>query len=272
MAKILKQSCSHLSPNNDSLKFDYDVSVTTDGFFTTTIPETAVEKLKQFDVTLRKNRMGREGFFESDTLAGLTKIINDFVAEAMSVELVSSERIIRYDFWCAGDFVLDGDDRPVPNGRFTDAEQSDLYFRQLKHFTGTEFICSNGPVPIGVQLYAVPFLKETYRYKSGKEYSKYKPQYQGFEQVKKEDPEYNWKFLSALCCQARPKHSTYQNNKTQFSGEILYTEEKAGVFVKIIQGLMALSYQLSVIANPDMIEALSRQSEGPLRLPQINSK
>ena len=81
--------------------------------------------------------MGREGFFESDTLAGLTKIINDFVAEAMSVELVSSERIIRYDFWCAGDFVLDGDDRPVPNGRFTDAEQSDLYFRQLKHFTGT---------------------------------------------------------------------------------------------------------------------------------------
>ena len=100
----------------DTLGIVTPVSVTKEGIFTTTLPEEAVNKLLDYGVTLRANRVGREGFFSAKTLDELRKEIASVMGEALSRELVQEETVIKYQIKTAGSCYLDDDGEILPNG------------------------------------------------------------------------------------------------------------------------------------------------------------
>ena len=159
--------------DDDRIQFKTPVTVTKDGHFNTTIPEEAVKTLEKFDLEMLRNRVGIKGHFSNTTLKGLEEEIYAFVRECVSRELVEDKIVIKYRVITKVAYVLDKDGEIIPNGYWC-KDREDFNRNGASWREGT----ANRPGGMGgftptLSVYARPFHKKTYSYKSGRTVTKY---------------------------------------------------------------------------------------------------
>lgn len=174
MPKLKDLNILHIQ-GNERIQFHTPVNVTKEGLFTTTLPSEAYNAIGAYGMSLRNNRFGKPGYFEDKTLDGLQKQIDDLVREALSRTLVEDKTVIKYCVKTRAAYVVDDDGEIIPNGYWrknrTPGEQFESNWRE-----GNDNPCASlsGFTP-SLSVYARPFQKKRYVYKSGKEYTEYTP-------------------------------------------------------------------------------------------------
>lgn len=156
---------SFIYRGKEEIKFSYDVNVSKDGKFTTTLPKEAVSLIESYGVTLNKNRAGNTGFFSSDTMEGLTSNIYKAVEEAVSCELVGTEDVIKYQILICASYCRNGADENdtelYPNGKGLDGS-----YKWVDGNVRSDGLSQN---PTSFSVYVKPMTIKRYRYKSGRE-------------------------------------------------------------------------------------------------------
>ena len=156
---------SFIHRGKEEIKFSYDVNVTKDGTFSTTLPKDAVTKIENYGVTLNENRVGNRGYFSSDTMEGLERKIREAVEEAVSCELVSTEDVIKYQILICASYCRNGADENdtelYPNGK---PLKGNFQWRD-----GNVRSDALDRKPTSFSVYVKPKTRKVYRYKSGKE-------------------------------------------------------------------------------------------------------
>lgn len=156
---------SFIHKGKEVIKFTYDVNVSKDGRFSTTIPQEAVAKIESYGVTLNANRLGNRGYFYSNTMEGLERKLREAVEEAVSCELVSMEDVIKYQIIICASYCKNSADASdtnlYPNGRKLNGNYQWVDGNML----------SDGLTPHSslFSIYVKPKTIKRYRYKSGKE-------------------------------------------------------------------------------------------------------
>lgn len=165
MAKLGTEWYHHHDKNGrrTEFKFQYDVNVDKEGIFSTTLPKDIVEQFKAANIDMRSNRIGNEGYLAAETKEGLMKLVKDIAEEFMSRELISEKIVIRYAINTACHYcIVNGE--VVPNGHYVPSDE-----RNANYWKGGNI--HNGSTdrhPYSLSVYAKPFVKREYQYKSGK--------------------------------------------------------------------------------------------------------
>ena len=165
MAKLKDINIVARNEYGDSISIKTPVSVTKDGLFVTTLPETEMTKLDQYDVEMARNRLGRKGYFESKTLEGLENDIRDTCLLALSREKVSEKEVICYQVITSGVCYIDEEGQICPNGAWSKKKYNDDRGRWAE-FNYQQNIFG-GSVPM-MSVYAVVMKQTVYRFNSGK--------------------------------------------------------------------------------------------------------
>lgn len=234
MAKLKDLNIHVRNEYGDEMHINTPVSVTKDGLFVTTLPQSEVVKLDSYNVKLMANRLGNPGYFANKTLEGLEKDIRDIMKEALLRELVETVEVIRYEVYTDGCCFVDKDNNIHPNGGCAKEGQwpkFDNPFGQLNGHTPT--LCA----------YAKVYQKKTWRYASGKTFTEYRP------------AEFSYDDTTALGwlkgqVNIRPKNRHNDDNLM----EIPATEENAKVFVTILKAIYKASLTLNAIKHPNTLK------------------
>jgi hypothetical protein len=231
MAKI-----TTVKVDNDALRFSYTISSDSYGVFSTTIPKDVVDKLLQSNVDLKQNRLGHYGYFSSDTLAGLKGQVDHIIQEYLSREMVSEKIVIRYVITTMCTYCMDVNGNVVPNGN-PGWTKMDTY--DWKEGTISQDVCR--PNPYGILVYVQPFIRQDYKYRSGKEKTEYVA-------IDKNDPiiedEYYLHWLNNVVAIKPPSDKVC---------EIDYTEKRAKFFVTLIISICELNERIKPYLDPDAL-------------------
>lgn len=231
----------------DDFFFKYDVNITKEGLFTTTIPKEAADKLKAANIDIGRNRIGNPGYFQDKTLDGLQGQVNAIVAEYYSRELVDEKIVIRYQIRTTCSYCLDVNGIPVPNGqgRWTGMDE-------YKWENGTTPTHSSNREPFGLLMWVEANTRRVYKYRSGTEKVEYhRCDWNDFEDADKPNLDYLASIRSI---------NTISGEKTQ---EIDYTEAVAGVFVGMLKAIFMMNEKIKAWTTP---EAITRLAEQKLKL------
>ena len=227
----------------EEIKFSYDVNVSKDGTFATTLPKEAVNKIEAYGVTLNKNRIGNPGYFSSDTMEGLVDKIRKAVEEAVSCELVSTEDVIKYQIMICASYCRNGADETdtdlYPNG-----EGLNGHYQWIE---GNVRCDNREGKPTSFSVYVEPVSLKRYRYKSGRERIEEAPI------DKKKYPEGSAiRFINSLVC--------IEPHKFIEVKQMPCTEENAEFFKKAIMSIWKLNEALGKILRDDTLElSIKRQ-------------
>ena len=221
----------------EEIKFTYDVNVSKDGTFSTTLPQEAVAKIEAYGVTLNTNRLGNRGYFLSDTMEGLVSKIRAAVEEAVSCELVATEDVIKYQILICASYCRNR----------ADASDTNLYPNGASLNGNYQWVDGNvqsdglSPHPSSFSIYARPMTVKRYRYKSGKERTE--------EEIIDET---KYPEGSAI----RFINSIVRNFPADFIKveQMPCTEENAEFFKKAIMSIWKLNEALSRILKDDTLE------------------
>lgn len=161
----------------DRIDFTTPVSVSKDGRFSTRLPEAALKTLKDYGYDgFKVNRIGNEGYFSSDTLAGLEHQLKEIAQDALTQEIVEDKLVIKYIL--KGRYCYCTDKRNpneiYPNGYYVHGEENMSWRQDELNYTRT--------YTPSASIYAQVFHKRKYRYSSGKTveyYDLYAPQRRG---------------------------------------------------------------------------------------------
>lgn len=231
----------------DDFFFKYDVNVTSEGVFTTTIPKEAAEKLKAANIDISRNRLGNPGFFQDKTLDGLQRQVSAIVAEYYSREMTDERIVIRYQIRTTCSYCLNTEGVPVPNGqqRWTGSSE-------YKWENGTTPTHSSNTEPFGLLLWVEVNTRRSYKYRSGTEKVEYDTaQWNDFEEQDKPNLDYLTSIRSI---------DTIYGEKTQ---EIDYTEAVAAVFVGMLKAIFMMNERIKEWTTP---EAITRLAESKHKL------
>lgn len=259
MPKLKDLNILHIQ-DGERIQFRTPVNVTKEGLFTTTLPSEAYNAIGAYGMSLRNNRFGKPGYFESTTLEGLQMQIQDLVREALSRTLVEDKTVIKYCVKTRAAYVVDDDGEIIPNGYWrknhTPGEQFESNWRE-----GNDNLSSalSGFTP-SLSVYAKPFQKKRYVYKSGKEHTEYTP----YEPAK-------WSRGSSVDWLASQVNIV--PNDKQFGGkneiaslpEIDATEENAAFFVKMVTFIDKANEMFGQLNDPEYVLALLAANK-PLQL------
>lgn len=221
----------------EEIKFSYDVNVSKDGTFSTTLPKEAVSKIEAYGVTLNKNRIGNPGYFSAKTMEELEKKIHKAVEEAVSCELVSTEDVIRYQIVICASYCRNGADETdtelYPNGVGLNGN--------YQWINGNERSDNLEKKPTSFSVYVKPMTVKRYRYKSGEERTEV-----GNIDEKKYHKGSAILFLNSLV-NIFPKRFIEVK-------ELPCTEENAEFFKKAIMSIWKLNEALGKILHDDTLE------------------
>lgn len=228
---------SFIHREKEEIRFTYEVNVSKDGRFSTTLPKEAVSKIEAYGVTLNENRVGNRGYFSSDTMEGLVDEIRKAVEEAVSCELVSTEDVIKYQIMICASYCRNGADE-------TDTE----LYPNGKGLNGS-YVWVDGNVrsdhldrkPTSFSVYVKPMTIKRYRYKSGKE----RTEETGIDESKY-PKESAILFLNSL---VNIFPSRFIDVK-----ELPCTEENAEFFKKAIMSIWKLNEAIGKILKEDTLE------------------
>lgn len=228
--------------NAESLSFKYSIEVSTKGIFSTMLPEDIVNMFKGANIELYKNRLNRDGYLSDITLDALKSQVIALCKEYLSREKIGQTLIIKYGIKTMAAYCLDIDGEIVPNGNWTRYNGYDW-----KH--GTVDQNATNPKPFGLLVYAQPFVKKIYQYKSGLRKEELMPYYENSSD-EKDRPNLNW--LSGVCAMS-PEGLKIQ--------EIVYTEAVAGVFVNMIKSICGLNERIKDFLEPDAILLMAENNQ-----------
>lgn len=245
--------------DDEKIHFRTPVNVTKEGIFTTTLPNEAYNAIGAYGLNLRVNRLGKPGYFEDKTLDGLRKQIEDVVRDALSKELVEDKIVIKYQIRTRAAYVVDEDGEIIPNGYWCKDHRSFEENRAVWHdgndnFPGQNFTPS-------LMVYAIPFWKKHYVYKSGKEYVKY----MRYEKKGKSNSSVDW-----LASQVNvvPDDRTYAPKKIDLLPEVDATEENAAILKKMVMLINTANELFTGLNEPVNLIELAKRSMLP-ELPEI---
>lgn len=232
-------------PDPHKTKFAVQVTVTAEGEFSCTLPELIATLMKDSGIELGRNRMHREGFFHSDTLAGLREQIGMKIKELCSEELESKEHVIRYFISTSCAYTIDpGTGNFMPNA--TNGQP---------WCDGTTEASSSCPADYGFQFYAHPFIKRTYRYttcdRTRVTYTSMCEHNCDVDQLRT-DP-VQW--LAHVVNQAGGGYNLFGCNDTR--PEIPCTPENVAFFVNLYKSLFALNERNKPFLTPEGVQQLA---------------
>ena len=224
----------------ESLAFSYDVYADKEGFFTTTLPQEVVEKLRAANIDLNTNRLGNYGHFSNNTLDGLKQEVRNVVDEFFSRKLTCRKIVIRYVIQTTCAYCIDTDGTIVPNGNWTKREG-------YSWKNGTISTDATNRHPFGIQVYAQPYVREDYAYKSGMKKTEYILMCYADESIEKIiEKGYFLRWLADIPCQDVPEG-------TRNPMEMDYTEEVAAFFVNLISSICKLNEKIKDKLDPKSI-------------------
>lgn len=235
---------SFIHRGKEEIKFSYDVNVSKDGKFSTTLPKEAVSKIEAYGVTLGVNRVGNRGYFSSGTMEGLADEVRKVVEEAVSCELVSKEDIIKYQILIFASYCRNGadetDNKLYPNG-------IDL-FGYYKWINGNKNDAYLDRAPTSISIYVEPVTIKRYRYKSGKE---------RIEETRIDENKYPVGsavlFINSLVGICPDEYKPIK--------ELPCTEENAEFFKKAIMSIWKINESIGKILKEDTLEfAIKKQN------------
>ena len=255
----LKDITVSVRTDKESISIKTPVSVTQDGHFTTTLPKEATDTILEYGVTLKANRVGTPGFFESDTLGGLHKEIEELLREAISRELVEDKLVIKYSVVTKGCYALDGDGEIIPNGLWSkDRKPGDDLSTNWRE-GNTDKNSTWGVTPT-VSVFARVFHKRTYAYKSGKTLEtleRYRP---------KDERAGSADWINSLCRLSYPGSFSSMPDYTKLP-EVDATEENAALFVRLFKFIFSANEILRDFSDPDYLTAFVAAN----RVPEIEN-
>lgn len=221
----------------EDIAFSYDVNVSKDGTFSTTLPKDAVSKIESYGVTLGRNRIGNPGYFAAKSLDELQVCIFKAVEEAVSCELVSTEDVIKYQIMICASYCRnmadETDTKLYPNGGCLHGKY--LWIEGNVHFS------TWNKQPTSFSVYAKPISLKRYRYKSGRERVEEEPIDES-----KYPEESAIRFLNALVT-----NHAYNNTAVN---QMPCTEENAEFFKQAVMSIWKLNESLGKILNEDTLE------------------
>lgn len=235
----------------EDITFSYDVNVSKDGTFSTTLPKEAVRIIESYGVTLNHNRLGNPGYFSAKSMEELQIYIYKAVEEALSCELVSTEDVIKYQIMICAAYCKNMADKTdtelYPNG----ADLNGNY----QWIEGNVHSSAWNKLPTSFSVYVEPVSLKRYRYKSGKE---------RLEEVPIDARKYPEgsaiRFINSLV-----------NNQSCNSIEgkqMPCTEENAAFFKQAIISIWKLNESLGKILNEDSLEQAIKNQQALLPNPQ----
>lgn len=256
MPKLKDLNILHIQ-DNERIQFHTPVNVTKEGLFTTTLPSEAYNAIGAYGMSLRNNRFGKPGYFEDTTLEGLEKQIYDLVREALSRTLLEDKTVIKYQVKTRAAYVVDDDGEIIPNGYWrknhNPGEQFESNWRK-----GNDNSTSPSDFTPSLSVYAKPFQKKRYVYKSGKEYTEYTPY----------EPAKRWSRGSSVDWLASQVNIVPDDRFGHFNSgkdwervlqdlpEIDATEENATFFVKMVTFIDKANEMFGQLNNPEYVLAL----------------
>lgn len=228
----------------DELKFTYQISVTKDGKFTTTLPKDIAQKFKDVGISILTNRLGNIGYYEEDTLDELQKKIKDICSEYTSEEIIEEKLVIRFAIRTTAAYCLDNEKNIIPNGGW--AKGGEYLWRE-----GTIMQNANYPHSFGFEVYAQIFLKQVKGFKSGREkteYKKYRADSKG---------DYFIYYLNEFCAIKPPDNTQIQ--------EVDCTPDTAKFFVDLLLSICRVNEKIKDFLNPEAITELASLKIGLLQ-------
>lgn len=148
---------------SENLSFQYDVNIDKEGNFATTIPGEVVEKLKEVGIELKTNRLRNEGYFYSDTLDGLEKVVKAECDNYSKKELVEKRIILRYSLDTSCSYCRTKDGTLVPNGSYARKLDGDY-----TNTFGTDETNERHSKPFGFSCYVKPFIVTVWKFPDGR--------------------------------------------------------------------------------------------------------
>ena len=237
MAKMKKELIEHSSDNKEMMmKIVIDVNITTDGMFTTTLSKEDAALFDSYGIKLDKNRVGRSGYFVSDTLAGLCIKIREVMKQCLEYKVISETPVLKYYIKTYCYYCLNNQTGDIaPNGKKQYVGDGDYNWKE-----GT----SNEPFhqdrDYGFKIYVKPYMKRIVEYGNGtkKTFYDYKTEWE-------KDSYMEWlNELSGM-------RILYSSDHLQ---EVEGTEENARFFVNIIKQICRINEQIGEIIKNDILE------------------
>lgn len=216
------------------IKVKINVTVNSDGLFTTTLSKEDAELIESYGVELKPNRTGRAGFFKSDTMADLISQVHDVLKLCVEYKVVSLTPVIRYNFKTACSYIMNGDE-PVPNGYYVE----NYSVHDWKQGT----IDNNGFTSTGcygVNIYAKPYMKRVVEYGNGEQKIFY------------DHKEFEKDTYMGVLGSFGGMNESLQNHLYEMEG----TEKNAKFFVDMIKSICIFNERLKGLLENDMLEKL----------------
>jgi hypothetical protein len=247
---ILKKIDRKYGDGNFNRQVSYQVSVTVDGYFTTTLDPSDAEFLKSHGVRVNLNKMKRAGFYSARTLDSLVeKIENDFKF-CFSEKIIEEKIMLEYQLSTSIAYCRTEQGEIVPNGEWVKGfGQYDDYKSGSKApawknwYSGTETIHLAKRKPGTVQFFISPVKYLKYEYKNGETRDEYL--HLSERQVDKNKCP-NLYYLASIKC---------MNKASAPLIRIDYTEDVAGFFVNVFKGMAELIEKINQFSEPEMIKA-----------------
>lgn len=233
----------------ERLVFDLKVNISQNGLFTAYIPENIITDFESAGISLECNpaRRSKAGFFAADTLHGLIEKVQGVITEYFSTEKVQDKLVIKYIIQTTCEYSINSADEITPNccGKWAvDSEEMDWH-------RGTVEPGSFNSHPYGIAVYAEVFRKQTFRYKSGKEYVDYK--------VPFDDKIKDGSFVDKLSSFVRI--GVPHNKEEDDAEEIDCTEDAAEFFLGLLTSICRLNENIKNLLDPKSILELIQNKQ-----------
>lgn len=233
--------------NGQFISFKYSIDVSTKGVFSTMLPADVIEKFKQSNIELHKNRVDKEGYLCANTFDELKKRVESLCQEYLSRELISETIILKYGIKTQASYCVSTEGEIVPNAQSQWIKGERTPATDWRNGTVTQHASS--PLPFGIMVYVKPYFKQVYKYASGQLKEELSPVYDSFPD-KENQPNLHW--LTAICSMS-PKDLSIQ--------EIPYTEEVAAVFVNMVKAICSVNERVKDFTSPEHILYLAQNNQ-----------
>lgn len=164
MARLVKQRII-----TDKITFSFDVNITNDGMFTTTLPAEVVNKLEAAGIQLNRNQLKNSGYYHSDTMIGLCKAIRKDVDKYSERHVVSEEIVLRYQIETRCTYCKTKEGQIVPDGGWQQKIDGDH-----KWLGGTREMHATSRETYGLDVYVEPQFKTVYSFPDGSTHTDYR--------------------------------------------------------------------------------------------------
>jgi len=193
----------------------------------------------------RRHFGSEKGYITSKSMEGIEEKIKELVDEYCSSELLSKNIVIRYVVQTTCSYCKNGAGEIVPNGdhKWRIAEK-DGY----KWESGTKETHATSREAFGLLIYAEPFSKEVYKYKSGR----ITEEYNRLGDIPEEN--YYLDFLNSFVGMTTPN---FQDKPK----EIDYTEDIARFFVELLVSVCKMNENIKNKLTPEAIKEVAESGQ-----------